>query len=60
MFPNLGSGQQAVKPALVKGLGLNPNTVPIVAFHCFTNQDIALDDVVRLRLRASKWSLFFQ
>lgn len=37
----LGSGQQAVKESLGKGLGLNPNAVPSVALHCITNQDIA-------------------
>jgi len=33
--------QKAVKQALVKGLGLNPNLAPTVASYWFTNQDIA-------------------
>lgn len=49
-----------VKQALVKGLGLNPNTVPTVASHCIANQDIVLDYLGRLPLKASTWKIFFQ
>ena len=51
----LGSGQKAVKQALIKGLGLNPNGAPNVALHLgYQSRILLLDYLGRLPLRDSE------
>lgn len=49
-----------VEQALAKGLGLRPDAVPTASSLGLTNQDVALDYLGRLPLRASEWPTFFQ